>query len=137
MKYFLCSACGNIAELVRDGGRPLFCCGEQMRPLDEEGMIGPAEKHLPIVRCEGDAVRVSVAETAHPMSEEHYIGWIALTTDKGTQRKAFKPSDAPEAIFPILKGERPLDVYAFCNLHGLWHKEVGKNGCASSGKCDI
>lgn len=124
MKYYLCNHCGNIAELVRDGGVDMYCCGEKMRRLDEEGMIGPAEKHLPRVEINADSVKVSVAETPHPMSEEHYIGWIALTTDKGTQRKAFTPDSTPEAIFPILKGEKPLEVYAFCNLHGLWHKSV-------------
>ncbi len=124
MNYYLCGKCGNIAELVRDGGHDMFCCNEKMRPLDKEGMIGPAEKHLPKCECKGDVVRVSVAETEHPMSEEHYIGWIALTTDKGVQRKAFLPSDKPVADFPVLTGERPLEVYAFCNLHGLWKKEL-------------
>ncbi len=124
MQYFLCNHCGNITELVRDGGAPLHCCGEKMRRMDEDGMIGPAEKHLPKVKIEDGCVFVSVAETPHPMSEEHYIGWIALTTDKGTQRKAFLPSDVPEALFPLLKGEKPLEVYAFCNLHGLWKKDL-------------
>ena len=124
MRYFLCSHCGNIAELVRDGGVPMYCCSEKMRALDEDGMVGPAEKHLPRVTVEDGVLRVSVAETAHPMSEEHYIGWVALTTDKGVQRKAFKPDDAPEATFALLDGEKPLEVYAFCNLHGLWRKEV-------------
>ncbi len=124
MKYFLCGHCGNIAELVRDGGAQLHCCGEKMRKLDKEGMIGPAEKHLPIVKHGNGTVTVSVAETPHPMSEEHYIGWIALTTDKGVQRKAFKPSDTPVAVFPVLDGEEPLEVYAFCNLHGMWYRSV-------------
>ena len=122
MKYFLCTHCGNIAELVRDGGVPMFCCSEKMQPLDEEGMIGPGEKHLPKVRREGNLLHVSVAETPHPMSEEHYIGWVAITTDKGVQRKAFSPDDAPEAHFALLDDERVLEVYAFCNLHGLWKK---------------
>ncbi len=123
MNYYLCSKCGNIAELVRDGGHDMYCCCEVMRPLDKEGMTGPREKHLPMVNLGENSVKVSVAETEHPMSEEHYIGWIALTTDKGVQRKAFKPSDTPEAVFPILKGERPREVYAFCNLHGLWWRD--------------
>ncbi len=127
MNYYLCGKCGNIAELIRDGGHAMFCCGEKMRPLDEEGMIGPAEKHLPMCECKDGLVTVSVAKTAHPMSEEHYIGWIALTTDKGVQRKAFVPSDSPRAEFPILKGERPREVYAFCNLHGLWRKKLNED----------
>ena len=120
----MCTHCGNIAELVRDGGAELWCCGESMRKLDEEGMIGPKEKHLPEVSVADGYVRVSVAQTRHPMSEEHYIGWIALTTDKGTQRKSFTPDDTPEADFPLLPGEKPTEVYAYCNLHGLWKRKI-------------
>ncbi len=124
MNYYLCGKCGNIAELIRDGGHDMYCCGEKMRPLDEEGAIGAEEKHLPVCECRDGLVRVSVAETHHPMSEEHYIGWVALTTDKGVQRKAFKPSDEPVAEFPILTGEEPREIYAFCNLHGLWRRDL-------------
>ena len=124
MKYYMCSRCGNIAELVRDGGVDMHCCGERMRRLNEEGVIGAPEKHLPKVEVEGNTVRVSVAQTKHPMSEEHYIGWVAITTDKGTQRKAFTPNDTPEACFSIFPDERVKEVYAFCNLHGLWRYEA-------------
>ena len=124
MQYFLCNHCGNRAELVRDGGVTMYCCGEPMRRLDKDGMVGAAEKHLPVVKVSDGLVKVSVAETPHPMSEEHYVGWIALETDKGTQRKAFSPSDVPEATFPILDGESPKEVYSFCNLHGLWNKKL-------------
>ena len=124
MKYFMCSRCGNIAELVRDGGVDMHCCGTSMRRLDKEGAVGAPEKHLPVVSVEGETVRVSVAKTPHPMGEDHYIGWVAITTDKGTQRKAFLPSDTPEVRFSILPGEKVKEVYAFCNLHGLWRYEV-------------
>ncbi len=124
MKYYLCNKCGNIAELVRDGGHEMLCCGEKMHRLNSEDSLGAPEKHFPKVDISDGTVTVSVAETAHPMSEEHYIGWISLTTDKGTQRKAFTPTDTPEAVFPLLRGERPTEVYAFCNLHGLWKKEL-------------
>ena len=123
MRYFLCSHCGNIAELVRDGGVPMYCCSEKMRALDEDGMVGPAEKHLPRVTVEDGVLRVSVAETAHPMSEEHYIGWVALTTDKGVQRKYLEVGNEPKVEF-VITGDKARAVYAYCNLHGLWKTEI-------------
>ncbi|MGN1242889.1 MAG: desulfoferrodoxin family protein, partial [Candidatus Enterosoma sp.] len=29
-----------------------------------------------------------------------------------------------EADFVLADGEKPLAVYEFCNLHGLWKKEL-------------
>jgi superoxide reductase len=34
-----------------------------------------------------------------------------------------KPGEAPNVTFH-LGGEKPLAVYAYCNLHGLWMTEL-------------
>ena len=57
------------------------------------------------------------------MTEEHYIQWIYLETENGGQRRAFKPGDTPEATFCTGK-DKPVAVYAYCNLHGLWKTEI-------------
>ena len=46
-----------------------------------------------------------------------------LQTDKGGHRRELTPTDAPEATF-ALAGEKPVAVYAYCNLHGLWKTEI-------------
>ncbi|MFR5600377.1 MAG: desulfoferrodoxin family protein [Holdemania filiformis] len=33
------------------------------------------------------------------------------------------PADAPKAVFEIGEG-KPLAVYEYCNLHGLWKTEL-------------
>ena len=58
------------------------------------------------------------------MAAEHYIQWILLRTDKGNQRKLLKPSDEPKAEFMLLDGEKALEAYEYCNLHGLWKGEA-------------
>ena len=81
---------------------------------------GAHEKHVPVIKVEGNKVRVEVGSVAHPMIEAHYIEWIALETDKGNQRKQLKPGDAPVAEFALLDGEKVIAAYAYCNLHSLF-----------------
>lgn len=66
---------------------------------------------------------VSVGSVPHPMIPEHSIQWVYLQTENGGQRKALNPGDAPEVEFRI-GSEKPVAVYAYCNLHGLWMAEV-------------
>ena len=79
-----------------------------------------AEKHVPVIKVDGNHVVVEVGSVAHPMIEAHYIEWIALQTDKGNQRKQLKPGDAPRAEFALLDGEKVVAAYAYCNLHSLF-----------------
>ena len=78
------------------------------------------EKHVPVVNVEGNKVSVSVGSVTHPMLPEHYIEWVVLVTDKGIQKKQFKPGDEQKAEFALLEGEKVVTAYEFCNLHKLW-----------------
>ena len=57
------------------------------------------------------------------MLEEHHIEWIYLELENGGSRKALSPGEAPEAVFHTA-GVKPVAVYAYCNLHGLWKTEL-------------
>ena len=37
--------------------------------------------------------------------------------------KCLKPGTAPTAVFN-LNGDKPLAVYEYCNLHGLWKADL-------------
>ena len=78
------------------------------------------EKHVPVFETEGNKVSVKVGSVDHPMLPEHFIDWIAIRTEKGMQMKALKAGDAPSAEFLITEGDVLKDVFAHCNLHGLW-----------------
>ena len=69
---------------------------------------------------EGSHVHVVVGETKHPMLEEHFIEWITLNTNQGIYRKQLNPGQEPVADFCLCDGEQVEEVYAYCNLHGLW-----------------
>lgn len=82
------------------------------------------EKHVPVADVLDDRVAVSVGEAPHPMSTDHWIQWIYLMTDQGGHRYALDPGMPPQTSFCLKPGEHPLAVYAYCNLHGLWVKEI-------------
>ena len=122
-KFYICRHCGNLIGMVNDAGVPMSCCGEKMEMLVPNSVDASNEKHVPVVSIEGDVVHVKVGEVAHPMVKEHFIQWVYLHTERGGQRKSLKPGEAPEVSF-TLNGDKAIAVYEYCNLHGLWVKEI-------------
>lgn len=120
MKFFRCKHCGKIIAIVNEKPVPTFCCGEPMEELKPNTQDGAHEKHIPVVKVEGNIAHVEVGEVLHPMLEAHYIMWIALETNLGNQRKVLKPGDEPKANFALLPGEKVIRAIEFCNLHGLY-----------------
>ncbi|WP_302609285.1 desulfoferrodoxin family protein [uncultured Mitsuokella sp.] len=121
-RFFLCEKCGNIVGLINDAGGTLSCCGQSMKELIPNTTDAAAEKHVPVITLdrEGGEVTVQVGTAAHPMTAEHLIEWIHLVTEKGAQIKHLKAGDAPEAVFKLTGGDKPVAALAYCNLHGLW-----------------
>lgn len=119
-RFFICRHCGNIIGIVSGSGVPVVCCGEKMDQLIPNTTDAAGEKHVPVVNFENGIVTATVGTVEHPMSEEHYIQWIYLETEKGGQRKALKPGEKPDARFALVD-DFPVGVYAYCNLHGLWY----------------
>ena len=101
----------------------MMCCGQKMTKLEAGVVEASHEKHIPVVSVDENVVNVVVGEVEHPMAEEHSILWVYLQTDRGGQRKNLKVGEAPVVSFAI-KDEKPLAVYAYCNLHGLWKAEI-------------
>ncbi len=122
-KFFKCKACGNIIEKLYDSGIPVVCCGEEMEELVANTVDASKEKHVPSVSIVGNIVQVDVGDVLHPMEEKHYIMWIYLHTMKGIQRKDLLPGDEPKGLFS-LEDDKVIAVYEYCNLHGLWKKEI-------------
>ena len=38
--------------------------------------------------------------------------------------KELSPQSAPAVDFALAEGEKPVAVYAYCNLHGLWKADI-------------
>ena len=122
-KFYICEKCGNIVGMIHSSGVNPHCCGQKMSVLEAGVVEASREKHVPEVEVLDGRVNVTVGSVLHPMSEDHSILWVYLETDKGGQRKDLKVGKAPTVSF-ALADEKPIAVYAYCNLHGLWKKEL-------------
>lgn len=122
-RFYVCEHCGNIVGMIHDAGVPVMCCGQKMTKLEAGTVEASREKHIPVVSVENGIVSVNVGAVDHPMIPEHSIQWVYLQTDKGGQRKSLEPGDAPAVKF-ALADEKPVAVYAYCNLHGLWKADI-------------
>lgn len=119
-KIYMCRHCKNMIAMIKDSGVNVVCCGEKMAEVVAGTVDASVEKHVPVYKVEGNKVIVNVGSVTHPMIEEHYIEWVSLETNKGIQRKYLNPNQEPQACFAILDDEEVKEVYAYCNLHGLW-----------------
>lgn len=120
MKFYRCEHCGNIVTFLHAAGVPVMCCGQKMTELVPGTTDAALEKHVPAVEVKGGKVYVQVGAVEHPMLPEHYIQWIALETNLGSQIRYLQPGQAPKAEFVLADGEEMVAVYEYCNLHGLW-----------------
>ena len=117
IRFFQCKECGLMAASLNDKVIP------NLNELIPNTVEASGEKHKPVVSVENGVVTVAVGSVAHPMVEEHSIEWVYVETERGGQRKALKPGEAPEVKF-LVGDDKPVAVYAYCNLHGLWMTEV-------------
>ena len=121
-RFYQCNHCGNVIQKVVDSKVPVVCCGEKMTELIPGTVDASVEKHLPVVTWIDDkTIKVQVGSVAHPMSAEHHIAFIYVETENGGIRVDLK--DTPEAVV-ALGDEKPVAVYEYCNLHGLWKTEL-------------
>lgn len=120
MKFYICKHCKNIITYIVPSGVKVVCCGEPMTEIIPGSVDAATEKHVPVVKKDGNKVTIEVGSVTHPMTEEHYINFIAVETKQGSQLKYLKPNDAPKAEFLISDGDEFVAAYANCNLHGLW-----------------
>jgi len=115
---YKCNVCGNIVEVLYNGGGTLVCCDENMQLLTENTTDAAKEKHVPVIEKTAKGYKVTVGSVAHPMEEKHYIMWIELVADGRSYRQFLKPGDAPSAEFCV--EAKQVSAREYCNLHGLW-----------------
>ena len=119
---YKCEVCGNIVEVLHPAKGELYCCGKPMVELEEKTADTSTEKHVPFIERQDNTYIVKVGEnTAHPMTDEHYIEWIELTVDGTVYKKFLTPSEQPEARFEVAEG-KDISAREMCNIHGVWSK---------------
>ena len=116
-----CKSCGAMVKVLKDctcENCGIKCCGEEMEILVPNSVEASAEKHIPTFEKVEDEIFVKVN---HVMDKEHYIEWIALVKDNKEYTVNLYPEQNAECRFKYIPGST---IYAYCNKHGLWKKDV-------------
>lgn len=122
--FYKCPHCGNVIVKAVDGGVTPVCCGETMKELNPRAQDGAAEKHVPqVTKIDDCTIKVEVGSVPHPMTPEHHIAFIYVETATGGQIVNLDPVQPAVAEFCTCKSPA-VAVYEYCNLHGLWVKEL-------------
>lgn len=122
VKFYKCAICGNVIVKTVDSGVSVVCCGQKMEELVANTVEASAEKHIPVVNVmDGNRLHIEVGSVHHPMLPEHHIAFVCVETEKGFT--VVNLHDEPVADV-CLGDEKPIAVYEYCNLHGLWKKEL-------------
>ena len=120
LKIYRCALCGNIVVLLHEGQGELVCCEQPMKLLVAgENDTAAKEKHVPVVSVDGNLIMVNVGSVDHPMLDEHYIEFVILISGEKCYIEYLKPGQAPKATF-MIEDTSTIEVYEYCNLHGLW-----------------
>ena len=116
-----CIKCGATVEVLQDctcENCGIKCCGEEMVTMTPNTVEASAEKHIPTYQVIGNYI---VATVNHVMEDDHYIEYIALSSDGITAKKYLEIGKTAQAVFPYVKGSK---LYGYCNKHGLWEITV-------------
>ena len=124
MKFYRCNVCGNIVELTHNGGGQLHCCGQAMELLSANTQDAAQEKHVPVATYDNGVVHVQVGSVEHPMLEEHWIEFILVKAGDLVARVDLVAGQKPVADIPVGDYKGKVEVYEYCNLHGLWVAEL-------------
>lgn len=118
--FFKCRHCGNVSIKLVDKKVPMYCCGEEMMVLQPNTVDASTEKHVPQVTVNNNVVTAVIGEVEHPMTVEHYITHIVFETNLGYMVRCLNYTDKPVATYTLQENESLVNVYEYCNLHGLW-----------------
>lgn len=115
-----CKSCGAVVKVLEDCkcSCGIECCGEKMEKLVPNSVDAAVEKHVPTYEVKDGKIFVKVN---HVMEEEHYIEWISIVFDDKEVTTYLKPGQEAIAHCKYVPGST---IYAYCNKHQLWKKDV-------------
>lgn len=123
VKFFYCETCGNLMIVAVDSGVTPDCCGDEMKILKPNTSDGREEKHVPVVTyVSSHKLKINIGSEPHPMTPQHNISFVCLETSVGGIIRYLDADDPPEVC--IRFNGKPIAVYAYCNIHGLWRADV-------------
>ena len=115
-----CAKCGAVVKVLEDCkcACGIECCGEKMKTLEPNSIDAAVEKHVPTYEVKDGKI---YARVNHVMDDDHYIEWISFVFDDKEVTTYFEPGEEPIAHCKYVPGST---IYAYCNKHALWKKDV-------------
>lgn len=123
-EIYKCKICGGVVSVRNNGSGKLLCCRKKMILQKSNTVDTDFEKHVPVLEQVDDiSYKIKIGSIEHPMTNEHFIEWIEifLSNDTSILRKLY-PFEKPEFIFATKANV--VSIKAYCNLHGLWKKDI-------------
>lgn len=137
-RFYYCETCGNLMIAAIASGVIPYCCDDEMTLLTPNTSDGNKEKHVPVVTFTSEhSLKVNIGSEPHPMTPNHNIRFVCLLTTVGGIIR-YLNDDAPPEVCIRFNG-KPIAVYAYCNIHGLWRTDVleQEKPCPSSKSCGV
>lgn len=116
-----CNNCNAMIKVLKDcncNDCGIKCCGEEMNTLIPNSIDASHEKHVPTYELKDNKIIVKVN---HVMESDHFIEWISLVTNNTEKTIYLDHQDIPEVEFDYIENSI---IYAYCNKHGLWKKNI-------------
>lgn len=82
------------------------------------------DKHIPVVEVIENIALIKIGGEMHPHTYEHHVKFIVVETNKRIARKNLNPEEEPVFKMCLCRDEKILRVYEYCNIHGLFVKEL-------------
>lgn len=124
MKFYICPETQTVVEVVAGQPAPLTIDGKPMEELVPNSTDAAVEKHMPVLSVENGVLKVSVGEVEHPSIEKHWIPFVAVKAGDLVLRRSINATEKPVAEFPLGSYKGEVEVYAWCNLHGIWKATI-------------
>ncbi len=113
LKFYVCPQCGNLVTATEDA--QIFCCGKPLEAL--EPVKAEADDKLNVELIENEYF----VSSAHEMSKEHYIMFVALLTgDSIVLRRQYPEWDLQTRLPRLAHGR----LIWYCSNHGLFYQLI-------------
>ncbi len=113
MVFYICPTCANMITSMADTS--ISCCGKKLNALQPQKASD--EEKLSVEIIENDYFITS----NHPMTREHYIGFLALLTGESVMVRKQYPEWDLQARIPVFAHGKLL---WHCSKHGLFYQDV-------------
>lgn len=112
-RFFFCPDCGNLIAATADVA--VSCCGKKLCALQPKK--AEAAERLSVQVVDGEYF----VSSAHPMTREHHIAFVALLTGDCLLVRRQYPEWDLQARLPMLPRARLLWL---CTQHGLFEQQL-------------